>query len=534
VPDLAATQRDQLFRYSTNQTAGQPGTPQPSSPSYRLYGVDWTNKTQPQFNSNYPERLTKLNHGDITLSTLSPTGRTDIDAHLDYAFTGKFRVLISHINLTNVRAYQVFVLRNPGSGNVNVKVNALASTDDATGPPPYHQRYNDLEGRVEARNAVIDYSGQANGPGDRTASRILLGKVQQDLFESRREYQPGSLVIGIPAGETRVVQAPLHGAGGRALVTQAELESDGPVEAAVVYTTKKTTDPEVDALLKTGRLVARDKSSDGRGQVDVNGQPKVANGASFGQVGGVVQHSTFEGSITNGPLCARHFYVFNMKRGQEYRLGGDRSAAWVRVEKPSADPTKRPPPTPFTTEHGSMASRDDAADLIGAGPRTGILPAVWYYLGRSKFYHDQNADLRYGALKSHGNYGAEFVITGNFQNATEQSMQVRVFIDTPEELDAGVSRSLRNTFEVRKATSSNGVDSAAPRYFYASQKANQPRGTTSEKPIFEVTLGANQSESARIRVFYAANNTAPHVLRVETGPAPTSQATARSTSPAVR
>jgi hypothetical protein len=50
--------------------------------------------------------------------------------------------------------------------------------------------------------------------------------------------------------------------------------------------------------------------------------------------------------------------------------------------------------------------------------------------------------------QSHGNYGAEFIVTGKFQNAeNDKNIQVRVFVDTPEEMDAGVSRSLRNTFE---------------------------------------------------------------------------------------
>jgi hypothetical protein len=272
--------------------------------------------------------------------------------------------------------------------------------------------------------------------------------VQRNLFRNQRQSQPFDVVIR--QGQTVVLQAPLHSRR-RALVTQAELHSDGPVQAVVVYSTIARSDAAVVDLVQKGKLVKRDEKDRG----------KVADGAILGQVGGVAEYSKFEGTITNGAAGSKKFYLFNIKKNQPYVPRGD-----------------------------------DAAPLLAG-----------------KYYHAQDPSLAYGALKNHGNYGAQFVVTGNFHADTPgPCVRVEVFLDTPQEpnypLPKLLSRSLRNTFEITRDEQKT--------YFYASQRGDQLNGTQSSTPIVNVIIEPGKPQTVMIRTFYAAYNTPPHTLRVET------------------
>ena len=90
----------------------------------------------PQLNANDPECLTTLSHDRvIEVSTLAPAGRAHPDAHLDYAFEGRFRVFVSNQNRTGAPVHQVIALHAPGDRAVSVRVLTLAST--RTDEAPY-------------------------------------------------------------------------------------------------------------------------------------------------------------------------------------------------------------------------------------------------------------------------------------------------------------------------------------------------------------------------------------------------------------
>jgi hypothetical protein len=188
----------------------------------------------------------------------------------------------------------------------------------------------------------------------------------------------------------------------------------------------------------------------------------------YGRVAGVVDRSTFAGDITNlvesrgAPALSPSIleYAFNTKRSQT--LG---------------------------------TTIDDAAPMAVR-------------------YND-------AAYNSNGNYGAAFIIRGQFHNPTAARVRVCVFLDTPQEaaippaeLGHTLSRSLRNTFEVKTATQPQ------PTYFHADERGDQPEGTRSRLPLVDVVLDPQESQSGQIRCFYAANNTPPHILRVVTLYAP--------------
>lgn len=392
-----------------------------------------------QLQSNHPERIRRLPGplGAIALSTLSPRGRLHPEAHLDHAFSGPFRVLVSHQNRTGARLWQTLVLHNPGSTDVDVTVDALAGTDTTEAP------YFDLGGRAFPALAPNPGASTANGPGDRTATRILLGD---------NEGPPAGRV---PAGQTRILHTQSHPAD-KELVTQAELYSDAPVQAAVVYTPTEPTPAALERLLSQGALLPRSPD-------DPVATPPGAPGALiYGRVAGVVARSTFVGALTNDrayrrfltvPGCERR-YAFNTRRGG-----------------PKVD----------------LGTGVDQAAPLAVGPG-----------GRPLRYSD-------AAYANNGNYGAEFVVHVEMHNPTSRGTLSRLCIDTPASIGGGVSRALRNTLAV-------SLDGGPPAYWYA----NQAVGTISPDPCIEVSVAPGGTRHVKLRLFYAANNTSPHTLRIKT------------------
>lgn len=402
-------------------------------------GFDSASEQREQLQSNHPEMLRELPvAGAILVSTLTARGREHPEAHLEHAFEGAFRVLISHQNQTGRAAYQTLALHNPGRVAAQVQFEALASTTTTEAP------YLDLAGHLFPPLAPNPGARVANGPGDRTASRILLG-----------EREGGVTTALLPPGATVALHTALHAAR-QELVTQAELRASAPVQAAVVYTLRPPTSVELERLLQQGTLIARSAAD------PIASPPGAPGPLIYGRVAGVVAASSFDAAFTNDlahrsyvalPGCERR-YAFNTRRGgPQVDLG----TGW-----------------------------DQAAPLARGA---------------------DGALLRYrdAAYANNGNYGAEFSVRARLVNPGPRAARVRVFIDTPGQSGPGVSRALRNTLEVRS-------DGRAPELWYANQRS----GTTASQPLADVLLEPGQTGALVLKLFYAANNTSPHVLRVRT------------------
>lgn len=405
-----------------------------------------------QFNSNHPEILSALPDGKLlTLSTLSPAGKAHPGAHQGHSFTGPFRVMTSHQNRTGRDAVQNLLLHNPGTTPVTVKVKAFASHTALEAP------YTDTQLHVvrDARGALVKTLPvpPAEAVVEDAAGRLAHGPgdaVARDILRGRsREGMVRELVV--PPGETVALSSLPH-PHGTERVTQAELVSSGPVQVAELYSRGNATLPQLKRALQASDLVPRDRHHD-----RVPSVPGAGGAFIYGRVAGVVPASTYAARMTND--AARKDFLLAGPGTQRYAVN-------------------------------TKATQRLGTGLDGAAPVATRYPD--------------------SAYASHGNYGGEFQVGGTFRNTTAAPLKVSVFLDTPPEAKAGVSRSLRNAVEatVRDAPDSDGTR----RYLYA----NQTEGTVSSRPLATVVVPPGGSREVDVRMFYAANNTSPHVLRVVT------------------
>lgn len=173
----------------------------------------------PVFNSNSPEVV--LEEG-ILLSTFPPDGKATPEAHLDYAFEGRFDIFAHHIararTLQQTRTlFQGILLHNPSDRTVRVEVLQGAS---------YLTRPDALF--VELPNYLDDPLGTVySGPGSRTSNDILRGR-RQGNWPAVMELKPGDfkVLMNLPIPVGRVIPS----SNGRS--TLLRLFSDGPVYVA--------------------------------------------------------------------------------------------------------------------------------------------------------------------------------------------------------------------------------------------------------------------------------------------------------------
>jgi len=224
------------------------------------------------------------------------------------------------------------------------------------------------------------------------------------------------------------------------------------VQVAELYSRGKATLPQLKRGLQASALVPRDAHHD-----RIPSAPGAGGSFIYRRVAGVVPASTFAARMTNDTV-RRDFLL----------------------EGPG---TRR------------FALNTNATQRLGTG-LDGAAPVATRYPD--------------SAYASHGNYGGEFQLGGTFRNTTSAPLRVSVYLDTPPEAKAGVSRSVRNAVEatVREAPDSDGTRT----YLYA----NQTEGTVSSRPLATVVVPPGASRQVDLRMFYAANNTSPHVLRVVT------------------
>lgn len=137
--------------------------------------------TLPTFNSNSPE-LFKTE--GILLSTFPPDNKQVPDAHLNFAFTGRFDIFSHHITRAETQAethpfYQGIILHNPNNKSVQVKILAAASYLSSPDAP-----YINLPEQQKNPDGTV-YSG----PGSRTMNEVLRGN-RQDIFPEELIIEP--------------------------------------------------------------------------------------------------------------------------------------------------------------------------------------------------------------------------------------------------------------------------------------------------------------------------------------------------------
>jgi hypothetical protein len=237
--------------------------------------------TIPTFNSNSPELVETEG---ILLSTFSPDGKQVKEAHLNYAFQGRFDIFSHHIvrsETTNRRVYQGIIVHNPGNEPVTLQVLQAASYLSQEAP------FINLPDIVENPQSTV-YAG----PGSRTMNDVLRG-VRQDVFPEKLVIEPGKsqILANLPIS----VVAP--SSNGRTVMMR--LTSSGPVYLANLAKNSNRTPTlaEWQQLLDTGSLAG--KRDPVPTPLDPPREPTV-----FSRVAGVSQGTKWQSIITDNDNSA--------------------------------------------------------------------------------------------------------------------------------------------------------------------------------------------------------------------------------------
>ena len=424
----------------------------------------------PVFNSNSPELIETPG---ILLSTFPPVGMATPEAHLDFAFEGRFDVFAHHVYKALDYSeempqmldsmYLGVLVHNPGNEAVTVRVldgaSYLSQPDAPFVPLPDFVPFSPLR-PVYA------------GPGSRAMGDILQGR-RQDLFPAVMTIGPGedALLLNQPI-PIRELVPPINGRS-----TLAHLDSSGPVYVASLAQPVGLNEAGEEvapsltdwrSLLETGEL---------SGPRDRTPTPlPLAPGAQliYGRVAGVSSGSQWQTTLSD------------------------------------------PDSAPATDEAARLTIPDP-----GAAFSYGISLLSGGTMGSGQ---NQSAEMlvRYPdtAYQSHGNYGVRYSLTLPLYNPTDSAQTVAVSLQTPlkeDELSQGGLRFLEppavQTFFRGPVQVSFQDDRGLPqiRNIHLVMKRGQP-GT----PLVEVTLAPQSTRTVAVDLLYPADSTPPQVLSVET------------------
>ncbi len=405
----------------------------------------------PVFNSNSPELVRQ---GGILLSTFPPTGKTTPEAHLNYAFNGRFDIFSHHLakaettSQINPPFYQGIILHNPTSRTVTVEVLQAASYLSNPDAPfiPLADILDNADGKV--------YSG----PGSRVMGEVLRG-IRQENFPATIAIPPASSHIllnqplpinRIPASNGRSTMIRLRSNGG---VYVANLAMRTPNLANGIYR-PPTKEDWVRMLIQGDFAQPRDSIPT---PLDPPRQPTV-----FGRVAGVSQGGVWEARITDNPN-SNSLSIPAPGEAISYVLG---------------------------TLHLITLNTEQIQSA----------PMLQRY-----------ADTAYFA---HSNYGVEYKLTLPLENRTNQVQRVEMLLQTPLKDEGGEDKLLfanpsfeqvffRGTVRIK--------DGEVTRYLHLVQR----RGELG-KPLLDLTLQPGEVREINVDFIYPPDVTPPQVLTVRT------------------
>ncbi len=408
------------------------------------------------FNSNNPEII---GGEGILLSSFPPTGMAYPEAHLNYAFNGRFDIFTHHItrarDSSQLRTlFQGILIYNPSrSETVTLGVRQAASY--LTRPDAI---YNPLPSYLE------DPVGQAySGPGSRVVNDLLRGR-RQGLWPSEVLIPPGqvALLMNLPIPPGTV--APTS----NARSTLARLNSSGPVYVATValaaplnaYGQERppSLDDYLQVLLKRDLVRPRDRVPTPPERTDI--YPYI-----YGRVAGIARGSLWQASLT------------------------DPGQSTLTIPNPGGMISY-----PISTlPRGSLGTGQiQSAPLLARYPES--------------------------AYAAHGNYGIEYDLTLPLINHSSSPQTVALRFQTPLKRDSGPGLHFLTNPPDRvfyrgpiriDYTDDRGVPQT--RYLHVVQN----RGQQGEN-LLQLTLAPKQERQVRVRLLYPADATPPQVLTVAT------------------
>jgi hypothetical protein len=415
----------------------------------------------PVFNSNSPELI---GTEGILLSTFPPADRQSPDAHLNFAFAGRFDLFAHHVfralapdNLTSM--YLGVMVYNPGENPVTIDTLQAASYLSQPDAP-----FIALPAFVE--NPIGDVFA---GPGSRAMSDILRGR-RQEIFPPQLVVPPQSyrMLINLPI-PVATLDPPLNGRS-----TLMRLRSDGEVYLASLALLARRdgngneTAPSLEdwqTLLQTGSLATpRDRPP----TLLDNTAP--TNQIIYGRVAGVAIGSRWQGQVTDSQTAVN---LTIPEPGQAFSYG-------------------------LST----------------------------LYRGRLGSGQSQTAQMRVRypdtAYEAHGNYAIQYDLSMPLYNATTEPRAVTLALETPIKEDTLSREGLRFFEPLPTQTFFRGTvrvryvdDAGLPqtRYVHLVQR----RGQQGE-PLVQLNVPAGSRRLVEFSFLYPPDSTPPQVLTVQTLP----------------
>lgn len=414
--------------------------------------------TVPVFNSNSPELV---GNPGILLSTFPPDGMGQPEAHLDFAFEGRFDVFAHHVyradDPDDLRSMYVAILvHNPGVETVTVNVLHGASYLSQPDAP-----FISLPSAVpfSPRNPVFA------GPGSR---------VMGDLIQGRRQATLPSQLVVPPGASALLLNAPIPVAefdppiNGRS--TLIELDSSGPVYLA---------------------SLAEFANVDGD---DTEMAPSLAQWESIVANSGVAgPRDRIPTPITENPTQVIYGRVAGVAQG----------ASW----------------TATVADDGSS----DLLTIPASGQAVSYGVST-LYVGQLGTEQNQSAPMlvRYDdtAYEAHGNYGVAYNLAFPLYNPTDIPQTVTVTFETPIKEDKLSTAGLQFFETPPNSTFFRGPiqvkyrdDSGLPRI--RNLHLVQLRGQQGH-PLTTVTLAPQEKRRVDVILRYPPDSTPPQVVTIQT------------------
>ncbi|MEM6254947.1 MAG: DUF3370 domain-containing protein [Cyanobacteria bacterium P01_D01_bin.156] len=416
--------------------------------------------TIPVFNSNSPELI---GTPGILLSTFPPENMAEPEAHLDFAFDGRFDVFAHHVykaeNPEDLRSMYVAILvHNPGEETVTVNVLAGASYLSQPDAP-----FISLPRTVPffPNNPIFA------GPGSRAMGDLIQGQRQASL-PSQLVVPPGTnallLNAPIPVAE---FDPPINGRS-----TLIELDSSGPVYLASLAEVANVDGSDTEVAPSLAQWETLLTTSGVAGPRDRTPTPITDNPGQviYGRVAGVAQGSSWTAQVTDAGTEQLHI------------------------------------PT--------------SGEAISYGIST-------LYAGELGTGQNQSANMlvRYDdtAYQAHGNYGVEYNLTFPLYNSSDTPQTVTVALETPIKEDQLSTDGLqffetppnrtffRGPIQVRYR-SDRGLPQI--RNFHLVQLRGQQGDS-----LATLTLAPQEERRVEITLRYPPDSTPPQVITIQTQPA---------------
>ena len=411
----------------------------------------------PVFNSNSPELI--LSEG-ILLSTFPQDSKKNPEAHLNFAFDGRFDIFAHHVAKPpeegDLRTlYLGILVYNPNDKPVTVNILQGASYLSQPDAP-----FVELPAAVDNPNGSV-YAG----PGSRVMGDVLRG-IRQDIFPNKIVIPPKTsrMLMNAPI-PVRTLEPPLNGRS-----TFVRLESNGEVYVASLAKYARVgrngnevspSLPEWESLLIRGGLsTPRDRPPT---------PPNTdSNQIIYGRVAGVARGSTWNAELVDGFGVP---YLTIPPPGGAFSYGMS------------------------TLPRGLLGTdQNQSAEMLVRYPDT--------------------------AYQAHGNYAIQYSLNLPLYNPTNQTQTVVLSVQTPLKEDELSQNGLRFLEPVAPQTFFRGtvrfryIDDGRnrqTRYVHLVQKRGQ-RG----EPLVKLQIEPQQQRRVEFDFLYPPDASPPQVLTVET------------------